>query len=74
MRTLQLQDVLIIKNGKDYKHFKQGDVPVYGTGGIIAYIDTFVYDKPSVLIPEKGVSTSCIMLTTHFGMWIQFLY
>ena len=49
-----LSDVLKIKNGKDYKQFKEGNIPVYGSGGIMTYIDTFVLDKPSVLIPRKG--------------------
>jgi type I restriction enzyme S subunit len=49
-----LAEVLTIKNGKDYKKFSQGSVPVYGSGGIIAHIDQYVYDKPSVLIPRKG--------------------
>ncbi len=49
-----LSEVLVIKNGGDYKSFDKGNVPVYGSGGIIAYIDTWAYDKPSVLIPRKG--------------------
>ena len=49
-----LSQVLKIKNGKDYKEFNEGSIPVYGSGGIIAYIDKFAYDKPSVLIPRKG--------------------
>ncbi|MBM6839987.1 restriction endonuclease subunit S [[Clostridium] spiroforme] len=49
-----LDKVLKIKNGKDYKHLKSGDVPVYGSGGIMTYVDIAVYDKPSVLIPRKG--------------------
>ena len=49
-----LGEVLKIKNGKDYKKYNIGEIPVYGSGGIIAYIDTFVFDKPSVLIPRKG--------------------
>lgn len=49
-----MQDVLKIKNGKDYKSFNIGNYPVYGSGGVMAYVDTFAYDKPSVLIPRKG--------------------
>jgi type I restriction enzyme, S subunit len=49
-----LGEVLTIKNGKDYKSFQAGSIPVYGTGGIMAFIDTPVFDKPSVLIPRKG--------------------
>ena len=50
----ELSEVLTIRNGKDYKHFGEGNVPVYGSGGIMTYIDTAVYKKPSVLIPRKG--------------------
>lgn len=50
----KLGEVLKIKNGRDYKHLKSGNVPVYGSGGIMTYVDTQVYDKPSVLIPRKG--------------------
>jgi type I restriction enzyme S subunit len=49
-----LGNVLKIRNGKDYKGFGEGNIPVYGTGGIMTYIDRFAYDKPSVLIPRKG--------------------
>lgn len=50
----KLEDILIIKNGRDYKQYKQGNIPVYGSGGIMTYIDTAIYNKPSVLIPRKG--------------------
>ena len=51
---IALSAILKIKNGRDYKQYGQGDIPVYGSGGIMAYIDTAVYEKPSVLIPRKG--------------------
>lgn len=50
----KLGEVCKIKNGQDYKKLKQGDIPVYGSGGIMTYVDTSIYDKPSVLIPRKG--------------------
>ena len=49
-----LIEVLKIRHGKDYKAFEKGNIPVYGSGGIIAYTSKFAYDKPSVLIPRKG--------------------
>ena len=49
-----LCDILKIKNGKDYKMFGEGNIPVYGSGGIIAYTSKFAYNKPSVLVPRKG--------------------
>lgn len=51
---LELKDVMIIKNGKDYKGLSDGKYPVYGSGGIMTYVSDYVYDKPSVLIPRKG--------------------
>ena len=50
----ELQAILKIKNGSDYKAYGEGDIPVYGSGGIMTYIDRYVYNKPSVLIPRKG--------------------
>ena len=50
----RLENVLTIKNGRNYKQFHEGNIPVYGSGGIMAYVDTAAYDKPSVLIPRKG--------------------
>ena len=52
--NLKLGELVKIKNGKDYKHLNKGTIPVYGTGGIVDYVDSFCYDKPSVLIPRKG--------------------
>lgn len=51
---LELKDVLVIKNGKDYKKLSNGKYPVYGSGGIMTYVSDYLYDKPSVLIPRKG--------------------
>ena len=52
--NVKLGELVKIKNGKDYKSLNKGTIPVYGTGGIIDYVDSFCYDKPSVLIPRKG--------------------
>lgn len=61
-----LDNVLKIKNGRDYKSFAQGDIPVYGSGGVIAYINKFAYDKPSVLIPRKGSIDKLYYVDTPF--------
>lgn len=49
-----LGEICQIMNGKDYKNYASGNIPVYGTGGVMTYIDTYAYDKPSVLLPRKG--------------------
>lgn len=50
----RLSEVLTIKNGKDYKHLQEGEIPVFGSGGYMCSVDSFLYDKPSVLLPRKG--------------------
>jgi type I restriction enzyme S subunit len=50
----RLGDIVRIKNGKDHKTLGDGEFPVYGSGGIMRYADTYAYNKPSVLIPRKG--------------------
>lgn len=62
----ELQSVLKIKNGKDYKSLGAGDIPVYGSGGIMTYVDSYVYDKPSVLIPRKGSIDKLYYVDTPF--------
>lgn len=53
-KKYKLKDLLQIKNGKDYKEFNQGNIPVYGSGGIITYINKSIYNGESVLLPRKG--------------------
>jgi len=61
-----LGKVVKIKNGKDWKRLGEGNVPVYGTGGVMGYVDTFSYDKPTVLIPRKGSITNIFYLEEPF--------
>lgn len=49
-----LGDLVKIRNGRNYRHLSPGHVPVYGSGGIMTYVNDFTYDKPSILIPRKG--------------------
>ena len=53
---LRYKDVLKIKSGKDQKQVedKNGKYPILGTGGQIGKTNSFLYDKPSVLIGRKG--------------------
>lgn len=49
-----LGDLLVIKNGRDYKHLHYGNVPVYGTGGLMTFVDDFLYEGETVCIGRKG--------------------
>lgn len=54
MVKYRLSQLVDIKYGKDHKKLLDGDVPIYGTGGIMRYGNDFLYDGESVLIPRKG--------------------
>jgi len=49
-----LNNILEIKYGKDHKKLEEGIIPVYGTGGIMRYVNQSLYEKESILIPRKG--------------------
>lgn len=53
-KLVKLGECLTIGNGQDYKHLNNGDVPVYGTGGIIAYVNSILYEGDTVCIGRKG--------------------
>ena len=54
LSNYKLRELIKIKNGKDHKELNKGIYPVFGSGGIMRYVDSFLYDKPSVLLPRKG--------------------
>ena len=45
---------MTIGSGKDYKHLNKGDIPVYGTGGLMDFVDDFLHDGESICIGRKG--------------------
>lgn len=53
-KEYKLGEVITVKYGKDHKSLKDGQYPVYGSGGIMRYADNYLYDKESILIPRKG--------------------
>lgn len=53
-KEYKLGEILTIKYGKDHKQLADGDIPIYGSGGIMRYGDCSLYDGPSILIPRKG--------------------
>lgn len=50
----KLGSVLEIKYGKDHKKLNEGNFPCLGSGGIMRYVDSYLYDDESILIPRKG--------------------
>ena len=61
-----LGDLLTVKYGKDHKHLADGSIPLYGSGGIMRYVEKALYDKVSVLIPRKGTLSNVIYVDEPF--------
>ncbi|MGE4348094.1 MAG: restriction endonuclease subunit S [Flavobacteriaceae bacterium] len=61
-----LSDLLTVKYGKDHKHLLDGSIPLYGSGGIMRYVEKSLYDKVSVLIPRKGTLSNVIYVDEPF--------
>ena len=53
-KKYKLGDILTIKYGKDHKQLADGNIPIYGSGGIMRYGERSLYEGPSILIPRKG--------------------
>ncbi|PYD28459.1 MULTISPECIES: restriction endonuclease subunit S [Pseudomonas syringae group] len=63
---LPLVKIAKIKHGKDWKGLQSGSIPVYGSGGIMGYVDKYSYNKPTVLIPRKGSITNIFYVDVPF--------
>ena len=61
-----ISDVLTIGNGRDYKHLKEGNIPVYGTGGYMLSVNDYLYEGESVCIGRKGTIDMPMFLTGKF--------
>ena len=62
----KLSNLITVKYGKDHKKLDDGKYPVYGSGGIMRYVDKFLYDKESVLIPRKGTLNNVFYINEPF--------
>ena len=61
-----LEYYLIIKNGRDHKHLGNGIYPVYGSGGEMRKVDSFLYSGESILMPRKGSLNNIMYVNDAF--------
>ena len=61
-----LSDLITVRYGKDHKKLADGIYPVYGSGGIMRYVERPIYDKESVLIPRKGTLNNVMYVNKPF--------
>jgi len=62
----KLSDLIEVCYGKDHKKLNDGDIPVYGSGGIMRHADQSLYDQESVLVPRKGTLNNVMYVNEPF--------
>lgn len=61
-----LSELLEVRYGKDHKALKDGNIPVFGSGGLMRYAERALYDGESVLIPRKGTLNNVMYVKGAF--------
>ena len=66
MKGYFLEDLLQIKNGRNHKHLHDGNIPVFGSGGIMRYGNQAIYEDESILLPRKGTLSNIQFVNKPF--------
>ena len=65
-RVGTIGELLEIKYGKDHKKLSDGEIPVYGSGGLMRKCECALYNGESVLIPRKGTLNNVMYVNEAF--------
>ena len=65
-KVSHFKDVINIGNGQDHKGLSNGNIPVYGSGGLIRKVNSSLYTGESVLIPRKGTLNNIMYVNESF--------
>ena len=61
-----LTELIEPQYGKDHKSLSDGLIPLYGSGGIMRYVNKVLYSGESVLIPRKGSLNNIMLVSGSF--------
>ncbi|EST89785.1 hypothetical protein T233_01178 [Vagococcus lutrae LBD1] len=62
----KLGEIIQVNSGKDYKHLKEGEIPVYGTGGYMLSVDEALSYKDAIGLGRKGTINNPYLLKAPF--------
>jgi len=65
-KNVVVTDLLEIKYGKDHKALEDGNIPVYGSGGVMRKVNKILHSGESVLIPRKGSLNNILLVSGDF--------
>jgi type I restriction enzyme S subunit len=61
-----LSDLINVKYGKDHKNLADGNIPAFGSGGLMRKVERALYEFESVLIPRKGTLNNVMYINEPF--------
>ncbi|WP_182407535.1 restriction endonuclease subunit S [Psychrobacter sp. GP33] len=64
--SVRLNELLEVKYGKDHKKLEEGNIPVYGSGGLMRLVNKSLYIGESILIPRKGTLSNLMFVDEEF--------
>ena len=64
--SVPITELLEIRYGKDHKSLENGNIPVYGSGGIMRKVNKVLHSGESVLIPRKGSLNNILLVNGDF--------
>ena len=65
-KSVKLDEMLEVKYGKDHKKLDEGNIPVYGSGGLMRLVNKSLYIGESILIPRKGTLSNLMFVDEEF--------
>ena len=69
-KEIELGNLIEVKYGKDHKKLKDGNIPCFCSGGLMRYVDDYLYNEESILIPRKGSLNNIIFQDSYFCVLI----
>ena len=65
-RECKLGEVAEVKYGKSHQTLADGNIPAYGSGGLVRHVEKPLYEDESILIPRKGTLNNIIYKNEPF--------
>ena len=66
VKEFKLCELLKIYNGTKYDHLNKGDIPLYGSGGLMSHVDEALYSREAILLPRKGTLSNIMYVNESF--------
>jgi len=66
MNSYKLKNLIKIHNGTKYSHLGAGKIPLYGSGGLMGYVNKHLFDGEAILLPRKGTLTNIMYVNEKF--------